>query len=254
MSLSKRTARTSNDGVGCDRRRRRPRHSGHGLRPWGAGRDVAATRHTTGATGSPARRDHEPGRAARGAPQGRRLPSGPSSWIRRVLTSAHGFTLLELFIVITLVALFLGAVYETVIVGLRTVNAADDRETIRSQLTSALDRFVRDASVANNVDLGQDAQFQCDTPSVNNVNYQYSNGVLTRQDASSSQITILSNLTAFDFDYIDVNGTSYASCDNTSSCGSRCCRSNARVVEVSATVTKDTETITVATAAFLRNM
>ena len=159
-----------------------------------------------------------------------------------------GFSLLELFIVVSLLGLFMGAVQEAVIVGLRATNAADKREEIRQQLASALERFARDASVADNVDVAQTARVQFDTPSVNNVDYVYSSGTLTRSDASSSQITILRNLTAFDFDYVDCQGTVYTGTVSGSAADSL------RAIQVVATVTRDQETISVTQAIFLRNM
>lgn len=168
---------------------------------------------------------------------------------RRINQRAEaGFSLLELFIVLCLLGLFMGVVQEVVIVGLRAVHAADAREEIRQQLASALDRFTRDASIANNVDVAQTARFQFDTPSVNNVDYVYSSGTLTRNDASSSQITILRNLTAFDFDYVDCQGTVYTGTVASSA------EDSLRVVQVVATVTKDQETIALTKSVFLRNM
>lgn len=145
--------------------------------------------------------------------------------------------------------LFLGTMQESLMTGLRAVASADDREHIRQQLAGALERFARDASHASNVDAAQTDNFQFDTPSVNNVDYDYdsSAGTLTR-DAGSSQI-ILRNLTAFDFDYVDCQGTLYTGTVSGSST-----EDSLRVVQVVATVTRDQETISVAQAVFLRNM
>ena len=161
-----------------------------------------------------------------------------------------GFSLIELFIVISLMGLFMGAMQESLITGLRVVSAADRRETIRQLLASALERFARDASTASNVDRAQTDELQFDTPSVNNVEYAYdsSAGTLTRDDGSSTQI-ILRNLTTFDFDYVDCQGTLYT---GTVSGGST--EESLRVVQVVATVTQSQETIAVARAVFLRNM
>ena len=109
----------------------------------------------------------------------------------------------------------------------------------------------RDASAASNVDLARTDGFQFDTPSVNDVDYEYdsSTGTLTRDDASSSPIIILRNLTAFDFDYVDCQGTLYTGTVSGSST-----EDSLRVVQVAATVTQSQETIAVARAVFLRNM
>ena len=162
-----------------------------------------------------------------------------------------GFSLLELLIAISLMGLFLGTMQESLMTGLRAVASADDREQIRQQLAGALERFARDASHASNVDRAQTDEVQFDTPSVNNVDYDYdsSAGTLTRDDANSSSMTILRNLTAFDFDYVDCQGTLYTGTVSGSST-----EDSLRVVQVVATVTRDQETISVAQAVFLRNM
>jgi len=151
----------------------------------------------------------------------------------------------------SLIGLFLGAMQESLITGLRAVSAADQREAIRQQLTSALERFARDAGAASNVDRAETDELQFDVPSVNNVEYIYDSGTdtLTRDDASSSVMTMLRNLTAFDFDYVDCQGTRYT---GTVSGGST--EDSLRMVEVIATVTQSQETITVAQTVFLRNM
>ena len=165
--------------------------------------------------------------------------------------AVRGFSLIELFIVVSLLGLFMGAVQETLITGLRAVNAAHRREAIRQPLASALERFARDAGVASNVDAAETGRFQFDTPSVNNVEYDYDSGAgtLTRDDASSSAIILLRNLTAFDFDYVDCQGTLYTGTVSGSST-----EDSLRVVQVVATVTQNQETLAVARAVFLRNM
>ena len=148
----------------------------------------------------------------------------------------------------------MGAVYEATIVGLRVAHAGDEREQLRQQLSAALDRFTREAGFATNVDYAQDAQFQFDSPSLTNANYTYSGGTLTRADSGSSSITVLSNITAFDFNYIDDLAAEYASCDVTSSCASNCCRADVRAVKVTITVAKGNETLSMTSSASLRGL
>ena len=168
--------------------------------------------------------------------------------IKRVHRASQGFSLLELFIVVSLLGIFIGAVYESVIVGLRSVNAADDREQLRSQVASSLERFLREAALASDVDGADDDEFQFDTPTLSNVQYLYSSGTLTRDAASELQTTILQGITSFDFEYFDTAGTQLS----TPVTGSA--EDTIRVVQVTVTVTRDTETVSVASAAFLRNL
>lgn len=160
------------------------------------------------------------------------------------------FTLLEMMIVLSLCGLFMGAVYEAVLAGLRAVSAADRREAIRQQLTSALERMIRDAGAADGVDAADTDEFQFDTPGVNDVEYLYDSGddTLSRDDAASSQRVILRNLTAFDFSYVDSNGAQLSE----PVAGSA--EDTIRVVQVSATVTQGSEAITIEDAVFLRNL
>ena len=158
-----------------------------------------------------------------------------------------GFSLLEILVSVVILAAFFGVVYETVIVGLREVETNDEREDARRQLTQALDRLVREASTATNVDVAQTAQLQFDTASVNNVNYQYTSGtqVLTRSDASTSAVTIASGLTSFDFDYLDCLGVSYTGTVSTPT--------RVRVAQIVATITDGNESVSLTQAVFLRN-
>ena len=160
----------------------------------------------------------------------------------------RGLSLIELLIVISLLSIFIAAVYESVIIGLRVVNASSSREMLRQQLTAALDRLTRDISVANNVDAAQSGRFQFDTPDVNNVNYVYSSSSLSRDDAASSQVTILNNISSFDFNYFDSTGAQL------SEPVAGAAEDTIRVVQILITVTKNNETLTLASAAYLRSI
>ncbi len=171
----------------------------------------------------------------------------------------HGFTILELFIVITLLGLFIGALQESLIVGLRAANAADERETIRLQLTRALDRFTREAAASYNVDCAMDQRFQFDARDINgdgsnddNINYRVNSGVFERV-FSGTTVTQVNDLASLDFNYLDSSGASLANC-SASGCGSASCLSSLRVVQVTMTATKDQETVSVTDAVHLRNM
>ena len=183
---------------------------------------------------------------------------------------ARAFTILELVVVTSLLGLFFGAVYETLHVALRSVGAADRREQMRTQLVRVLDQFTREVRMARDVDEADDDDFQVDVDTDGNgsssgterdVNYVYdaANDILTRAHSGGSTVTLLRNLTAFDFDYYESNSSTLnESCTFTSSCGGRCCEDDVRVVIVTATVTSGSgqaaETITETASVFLGNM
>jgi len=146
-------------------------------------------------------------------------------------------------IVTSLFGLFMGAVYESMLIGLRVTSTTDDRAEIVQQAASVLERFVRDVNIADNVDAAQSARFQFDTPPTNNINYVYSSGTLSR-----SNTVILRNITAFDLNFFDSSGTQLAEPVPGAS------EDTIRLVQVSVTLTKDSETVSFAQSAYLRNM
>ncbi len=168
-----------------------------------------------------------------------------------------GFSLLEVFIVVTLIGIFFSGVYETVIVGLRTVNAADEREDIRQQLANALELLTREASLANNVDNAEDQRFQFDADldgngtTENNINYQVSGNDLQRS-YNGVTVTLVRDLNTstspLDFDYFNASGT-----DLTTPVGNQPDRDTIRLAQLDVTVIRDAETITMATAVYLHD-
>lgn len=160
----------------------------------------------------------------------------------RTTRSQRGLSLIEVSIATVLLSIFFGFVYETVIVGLRQVETADEREDARRQIAHGLDRIVREANVANNVDVAQTAQLQFDTPSLNNVSYQYTSGT---QTLARSGVTIAQGVTSFDFDYVDCLGISYTGTVSTPG--------RVRVAQITATLTDGSEAVSLTQAAFLRN-
>lgn len=174
--------------------------------------------------------------------QGSRLNLEPSTLNR----SRRGFSLLEVFISVIILAAFFGVVYETVIVGLREVKANDDREDARGELTQALDRLVREAGVATEMDAAETDRIRFDTDAVNNVEYEYDSSAdtLTRDDADTSAVIIARNLTAFDYDFID--------CLGVASTGTVSTEDRVRVVQIVATLTDGSEAVSLTNAVFLR--
>ena len=167
--------------------------------------------------------------------------------------SERGLTLLELIVVVVLLSILIGAVYEVVIVGLRTVHASDEREEIRQELSNALDLLTREASLANNLDNAEDQRLQFDADldgngtTENNINYQVSSGDLQRV-YNGVTVTFVKDLTSLDFNYTGSGGANL-----TTPVATQALRDTIRVVQVTITATKDNETISLASAAYLRN-
>ena len=175
----------------------------------------------------------------------------------RRLSRSEGLSLLELLIVISLLGIFMAAVQESVVYGLRTVNAADEREEIRRQLASALDRLTREARMARNVDNATSTRFQFDadfdgsgssTGTERNINYEVQSGVLIREHSGGSVVTIVPKLTSLTYDYRDLNDADMTPPVTGGS------RADIRVVQVTMTAVYDQESITVADSVYLTNM
>ncbi len=147
---------------------------------------------------------------------------------------------------------FLAVVYDTAIVGLRVAHASDERENVRQQLAHALDLMTREISMASNVDAAQDQQLQLDADvngdgtTENDILYQVQNSQLQRT-YNGSTVTLVRDLASLDFNYADLNGADLA----TPVTG--CALDRLRVMQVTMAATKDAETLSVASAAFLRN-
>ena len=164
-----------------------------------------------------------------------------------------GFTLLELMLVVSLLAIFFGSVYETVIVGLRTANAADDREDVRQQAANALDRFVREASLAKVVRQATsqvfefDADLTGDGTAETNILYQLQNDAIVRTYGGTTTTLVRSaNTPSLTFAYFKQDRATWVSGTDA--------LSTIRVAQVTLTATKDTETLSLINAAYLRSM
>lgn len=166
----------------------------------------------------------------------------------RTTSRLRAFTLVELMLVLALAAAFLVAASELVVWGLRIVRAWQQREELRGQLSSVMDRWTRDAVAADNVDLAQDGEFKFDTPAVDNVDYTYASTSMTRDDSATTQQTVLRYITSLDFNYFNSSGMQLSTPVASGSL------SSIRVVQLVATVSRNNETISMAAAACLRNM
>ena len=141
-----------------------------------------------------------------------------------------------------LLSAFFGVIYETAIVGLKQVETGDEREDARRQVAHALDRLVREAGTATEMDVAQTAHIQFDTDAVNNVEYEYDAAAdtLTRDDAASSAVIIARDLTAFDYDFID--------CLGVVSTGTVGTEDRVRVIQIVATLTDGNEAVSMTNA------
>lgn len=157
-----------------------------------------------------------------------------------------------MILVIMLMAIFFGTVYEVVIVGLHVATAADQREDVREQLANALERLSREANLASNVDVAEDQQLQFDADITadgtidQDIIYRVQNGDLER--SYNGITTVLArDLASWDFDYTDLNGTTLS----TPVTGNNL--NWLRVGLITASATRGTETVTLATAVCLRD-
>lgn len=175
-----------------------------------------------------------------------------SAW-RHTAPTSNGLSLIELMLVMTLLAGFAVVVYQTVIVGLRSADAANERENVRMQLIRALDQLTREASTAYNVDNSDNDRFQFDarlvdsdsdgeTENRTNINYRISSGDFQRVQGGNTVTLVPDCTSATPFTYLD---SSNASTTN---------EEDVRVVQVSLTATRDGETITMSTSIRPRNL
>ena len=162
-------------------------------------------------------------------------------------TSERGLSIIEVMIVVTLLAAFFGAVYETVIVGIRSADSANDREAMRIQMMKTLDLLSREASAAYHVDNSTSSRFQFDmrvedsdgngdSENQNNINYQVVSGNLQREG-----VTILPSATVT-FTYLDSSGNATTTA------------ANVRVMQVTMSKTVEGETLSLSAATRLRNL
>ena len=171
----------------------------------------------------------------------------------RLTESKSGFTLIELLLVIVLLSVFIGAVYQATIIGLRSANHSDERETLRQQMANALDVMIREAALAGNVDNAEDDRFQFDADidgdgsPENNINYRLQNGNLERS-LSSTAVVLVNNVSSVDFSYRDNSDSNLAT-----PVVSQPARNTIRVMQITITAVNDDESISLASAAFLRN-
>ena len=154
-------------------------------------------------------------------------------------------------VAVSLLAIFFGGVYETAILGLRSANAADEREDIRGQAMNALERFTREASLAKTVRQATsqlfefDADLNGDGTAETNIIYQVQNGDLVRTYGGTT-ISLVRDFGSATFGYLKQDRAAWVSGTDA--------LSTIRVVQVTVTATKDAETLSLTNAAYLRSV
>ncbi|MBI3011058.1 MAG: prepilin-type N-terminal cleavage/methylation domain-containing protein [Candidatus Omnitrophica bacterium] len=163
-----------------------------------------------------------------------------------------GFSLIELMVVLGVAGIFLVAVQESVIHGLRVVDVTDEREEVQEELAFSFERLTRELAqaitfttadatqVVFTVDLNED-------DSAETVDYSLSNGQLVRTESGTS-VSVVKNAQSVSFAYTDLDGNSLSTPVASGS------MDDIRVVTVSVTADLEDETITVPTAVFVRNL
>lgn len=163
-----------------------------------------------------------------------------------------GLTLIEMMIAIILFAVFAYAVQDAVLMGLRVVNWTTEREDARRQLATALERLTREAAAAYNVDNSTSTRFQFDARLVDNdadgdpenltnINWRVQNGDLERVQGGTT-VVLMRDLASLTFTYLDSAGSATTTANDV------------RVMQVTASATVDSETITMATSTYLRSL
>jgi hypothetical protein len=156
-------------------------------------------------------------------------------------------------IVISLLGLFFGAVYESLLIGLRATTAAHRREDVRRQLSRAMDQLTREIAAAYDVDDAEDQRFQFDARDINgdgsddtNINYRVASGDLERVEDGVT-VVLIRDLASLDFDYVDDTGATLSTPVSSSD------EDDIRIVQITLTAASGAESISLA-AAYLRNM
>jgi type II secretory pathway pseudopilin PulG len=162
---------------------------------------------------------------------------------------------LELLIVVLVFGIFIGAVCQTSLIGLRTVTAADTREALRQQVAHALDRLAREALTAQAVVQAQDQWFMFES----DLNGDGLIDATTEQDISfrligtdlmrslgdvPTGVALVRDVSSLDFDYEDLTGAAWDGVDPL----------DIRVVKITLTATAAAEVVSMASSIYLRNM
>lgn len=176
-----------------------------------------------------------------------------SAWRLTAPMSNRGLSLIELILVMALLAGFSVAVYQTVIVVLKTADASNELENVRMQLTRALDQLSREVSAAYNVDNSDSDGFQFDARLVDgdsdgdaenrtNINYRISSGDFQRVQGGNTVTLVPDCTSSTPFIYLDSSNAATTT------------EAAVRVMQISLSATRDGETITLATSVRPRNL
>lgn len=168
----------------------------------------------------------------------------------------RGVTLLELMLAVMMLGIFGVVIHQTALVGLRTVNAADERESVRQELSNALDLFTREARMAMNVDFSTSTRFQFDadfdgdgssTGNETNIDYRLQSGSFDRTYGGNT-VTLVEDADSLDFNYTDGTGSSMSEPVTGGN------QADIRVVELVITGKNDDASLTMTSSVFLDNM
>ena len=127
--------------------------------------------------------------------------------------AARGFTLVELMIAMSLSAVVFAAILSAFVFLGRNLTRLVNLQQQESQCRRILNTLARDVGMAMRVSTVSDTQLTLTVPAAASpatVTYNYGNGTLTRTDAAGTT-TLLTGVTAFDFNYYNRAGTASAS-------------------------------------------
>jgi prepilin-type N-terminal cleavage/methylation domain-containing protein len=176
-----------------------------------------------------------------------------------VLQTKTGISLIEILIAISIVGILMSFAQESFVSSIRLCSSVSKREDLIAQLSNFLERFSREARMTRRVIQAEDNLFRFDidsdgdgssSGSESNIRYWINDEALRRRQGGSGNpdVALIKDIESLNFDYVLEDGTVITGTVP----GAQ--ESDVRVVLITVTAAKDTETLSLASAVFLENM
>lgn len=162
----------------------------------------------------------------------------------------RAFTLIELIIVVLLLSIMLSFIVTVFAVGLKAWSSGHDRAVIRQGAVLAVERMVRDLSMAGNITVATSNSItfsaDVDDDSINEtVSFDLSGNNLTRT-VNGAASTLAPDVQTLALSYTDPDNLSFTPATQGD-------RNNIRVITASLTMNKSGETFNLSSSAYARN-